>query len=157
MNKWTAALAGLSMAIAVTANAGDHDHSSRGGGIEGVWLQQVTLRDCATGAAMFDPFPAINTFHVGGTMSEHGSRMPPSIRNSGQGVWKQVGRNRFTSRFIFQRFDLNGFYIGTQEVTRKMALSNDGVTLESTARTKIVDAGGVLINQGCATEVARRF
>jgi hypothetical protein len=157
MNKWAIAAAALTMGLAGPLHAGDRHHWKHADGIEGVWLLDVTLRNCASGAPLFEPFPTINTYHEGGTMSEHGSRMPPAARNSGQGVWKQVARHRFTSRFLFQRFDPNGFYLGTQEVTRKMELSNDGETLEIDAKVKIVDASGAVLSQGCATEVGRRF
>lgn len=129
-----------------------------GRSIKGVWVMEVTLTNCATGAPIgVPPFKAINTFHEGGTLSEHGSRFGPATRNSGQGVWKQVGRNRFASRFIFQRFDANGLYIGTQEVKRSSTLSDDGKTLSSTASVRIVDQNGVLLVTGCATEEGPRF
>ena len=54
------------------------------------------------------------------------------MRNSGQGVWKQVGRDSYTSRFLFERFDVNGLFIGVQEVERKMTLSSDGDSLSMT-------------------------
>lgn len=157
MNKWAMAAAALTIGLGSSLHAGAHDHSRYGASIEGVWIMQVTLRNCATGAPLFEAFPTVNTYHEGGTMSEHGSRMSPAARNSGQGVWKQVGRNRFTSRFLFQRFDPNGLYLGTQEVSRKMTLSNDRETLEITAAVKIVDASGAVLTQGCATEVGHRF
>jgi hypothetical protein len=126
--------------------------------VEGVWLAQVTLTNCATGAPVGVPeFAAINTFHEGGTLTEHGARFSPALRNNGQGVWKQTGPSRFASRFVFQRFDVNGFYIGTQEVTRKSILSDDGQTLSTTAEVKILAADGTLIASGCAKEAAHRF
>jgi hypothetical protein len=156
MNKWVLALA-LASGLWGIANADEGDHGQHGDRIQGVWKMEVTLRSCATGAALFEPFQAVNTFHEGGTMSEHGSRFSPATRNSGQGVWKQVGRNRYTSRFLFQRFDVNGFFVGTQEVSRRMALSNDGDTMEVTAKVKIIDALGVVLTEGCSTEIGHRF
>ena len=154
----TAAAAALLVSTAGATDLDGFGHHSRRGSIEGVWIQQVTLLSCATGTPIgVPPFQAINTFHEGGTLSEHGSRFSPALRNSGQGVWKQVGRNRFTSRFIFERFDVNGLYIGTQEVDRKTTMSDDGKTLSSTAKVRIVDMNGVLLLQGCATEEGRRF
>ena len=156
MNKWIAALA-LAGGLWGIANADDREHGQYGARLQGVWKMEVTLRNCATGAALFDPFQAVNTFHEGGTMSEHGARFAPTTRNSGQGEWRQVGRNRFTSRFLFQRFDVNGFFVGTQEVSRKMVLSDDGDSLDITAKVKIIDALGVVLIEGCSTEVGRRF
>ena len=158
MNKLATAAAAAVLMLS-TAGATDLDgfgHHRRS--VEGVWVMEVTLTNCATGAPIgVPPFAAINTFHEGGTLSEHGARFGSATRNSGQGVWKQVGRNRFTSRFLFQRFDANGLYIGTQEVHRKSTLSDDGKTLSSTATVRIVDQNGVLLVQGCAREEGQRF
>ena len=155
----TAAAAAVFMVS--TAGATDLDGFGHryGKSIVGVWLQEVTLVTCATPGTPIGvpPFKALNTFHEGGTLSEHGARFSPALRNTGHGVWKQVGRNRFTSRFIFQRFDVNGLYIGTQEVDRKSTLSDDGKTISSTASVRIVDQNGVLLVQGCATEEGTRF
>jgi hypothetical protein len=132
-----AALAALTISAAGATELDGFGHSWRSGSIEGVWLMDVTFVNCATGAPVGVPtFPAVNTFHDGGTMSEHGARLSPALRNSGQGVWKQTGRNRYTSRFLFQRFDANGLFIGTQEVTRKLTLSGDGNTLSTTAGSR---------------------
>ena len=156
MKAWVIAAAA---ALAVSgAGATDLDRSGHGKSIHGVWVTEVTLVICATGAPVgAPPFKAINTFHKGGTMSEHGSRFSPALRNSGQGVWKQVGRNSYTSRFLFQRFDVNGLFIGTQEVERRMTLADDGDSFSATAAVRILDADGALVLQGCATEEGERF
>ena len=158
MKAWVIAAAA---ALAVSgAGATDLDHSGRSyaKSIHGVWVTDVTLVICATGAPVGVPtFKAINTFHTGGTMSEHDSRFSPALRNSGQGVWKRVGPGSYTSRFLFQRFDVNGLYIGTQEVQRRMTLSADGDSFSATATVRILDAAGVLVLQGCATEEGQRF
>jgi hypothetical protein len=151
-----AAAAALMISAAGATDLEGFGHHRRS--IEGVWIMEVTLLNCATGTpAGPPPFPAINTFHEGGTLSEHGGRFGPATRNNGQGVWKQVGRNRYTSRFIFQRFDANGLYIGTQEVDRRSTLSDDGKALSSTADVRIIDQNGVLLVRGCASEQGERF
>ena len=38
--------------------------------LEGVWAMSLTLRDCASGAALGPPFRSLLTFHSGGTLSE---------------------------------------------------------------------------------------
>src|SRR5262245_8437679 len=114
MKTWVIAAAA---AFAVSGAGATDLERSETGSIRGVWITEGTLVNCATGAPVgVPPFQAINTFHKGGTMSEHGSRFSPALRNSGQGVWKQLGRYSFKSRFLFERFDVNGLFIGTQEV-----------------------------------------
>jgi hypothetical protein len=156
MNRWTIAAAAFSVALATPSFAEEDGRNRKDTDIQGVWIMQVTLRHCVTGAALLESFPAINTFHEGGTLTEHGSRMPPAARNTGQGVWKKLGRDRYSSRFLFQRFDPNGLYIGTQQVSRRILFADDG-TLQITARVKIIDASGAVMNEGCATEVGERF
>ena len=159
MNKLCVAAAAVVLVLAARAGVASDDHPRRAPSIEGVWLMEVTLRICATGEVAPVPnaiFPAINTFHEGGTMSEHGARFSPATRNSGQGIWKRTGRNTFKSRFLFQRFDVNGFFIGMQDSTRRMTLSDDGNSLSVTATTTITDASGVVLVSGCATEEGQR-
>lgn len=165
MNKLFLAAAAVVLVLPASAGIASDDHGRRAPHIEGVWLMEVTLRvrradgSCATDEVAPVPnpiFPAINTFHKGGTMSEHGARFSPATRNFGQGIWTRTGRNTFTSRFLFQRFDVNGFFIGMQDSTRRMTLSDDGNSLSVTATTTITDASGVVLVRGCATEEGQR-
>jgi hypothetical protein len=153
-----AAVAALATAAALANDAGRSAPSTHRSRVVGVWISQVTLVNCATGAPIGVPeFAAINTFHDGGTLSEHGARFSPALRNNGQGTWRHTGWNRVASRFVFQRFDVNGIYIGTQEVSRKSVLSDDDQVLTSVADVRILAADGTLIATGCATETGRRF
>jgi len=156
-----AAVAVVAIAMQAGAYANDADsQEQRTPHIKGVWLLEVTLRNCATGEVAPVPnpvFPALNTFHEGGTMSEHGSRLSPALRGVGQGVWKRTGHKTFESRFVFQLFDVNGLFTGTQDVKRTMRLSDDGASLSMKADVAITDPNGVLLLRGCATEVGERL
>ena len=146
------------LALLVPFQAGlASDHAQRS--IVGVWSLEVTLRVCATGAPVpgVDPFPALNTFHQGGTLTEFGTRFSPATRNVGQGVWKKTGRFTYQSHFVFQRFDANGLYIGDQDVRRTSRLSPDGAWLTTEATVEIRDANGVVVMRGCATEDGSRI
>lgn len=159
MNKLILAAAAAVLTLPASAGLASDDHGRRALYVEGVWLTEVTLRDCVTGnvAPVPNPiFPAINTFHWGGTMSEHGARFSPAARNSGQGIWKRTGRNTFKSRFLFQRFDVNGFFIGMQDVTRTLTLSDGGNSFSASANVSITDASGAVLVRGCATEEGER-
>ena len=78
MNAMTKLATAAAAAVLLTSTAGatgpdglGHRH---GRSIVGVWLMEVTLTNCATGASIgVPPFKAINTFHEGGTLSEHGA------------------------------------------------------------------------------------
>jgi hypothetical protein len=159
-----AAIAALTVAIQADVSAQDqvqafgHDDHRRPN-IEGVWSKVVTLRNCVTGEVAPVPnpiFPAINTFHAGGTMSEHGARFSPATRNSGQGIWKRIGRRSFATRTLWQNFDANGFFSGTFDVRTTQVLSPDGNSSDTTASFTITDPNGVVLVRGCATEVGQR-
>src|ERR1700754_408665 len=58
-------------------------------GLQGAWAVQVTLRDCATNAALGAPFNSLVSFHDGGTLSESAASLAFATgqRGSGQGSW----------------------------------------------------------------------
>jgi hypothetical protein len=140
----------------VQGSAFAHGPGSRN--IEGLWKVEVTLRDCATGAVAPVPnpiFPTLNTFHAGGTESEHGSRFSPALRGSGQGIWKRTGARTYVLRTMFQTFDVNGFLTGDQDIRSTITLSNDGNS--STYTTNVtVNRIGLPPILGCATSVGQR-
>ena len=76
---------------------------------------------------------------------------------SGEGVWNKVGRLKYFSHFIFQRFDATGLYLGDQEVRRISRLSPDGQWLTAEASVEIRNAAGVVVARGCATEEGPRL
>ncbi len=159
MNKLILAAAAVVLTLPASAGLASGDHGRRVLHIEGVWVTEVTLRNCATGEVAPVPipiFPAINTFHWGGTMSEHGARFSPALRNSGQGIWKRTGPRTFKKRFLFQRFDVNGFFIGMQDVAGTMTLSDDGQSFSTTGAVTLTDASGAVVVRGCATEEGQR-
>lgn len=131
--------------------------------IVGAWQVEVTLRvdaqDCTTAALVTfppNPFPSLNTFHEGGTMSETGSRSPPSMRSPGHGVWKQVGRKRYSTRNTFQSFDANGLLAADMDLRSDIKLSRDGSRFTGVTRLTRVDTSGNVF-LFCATLEGVRF
>ena len=131
--------------------------------IVGTWQVEVTVRvhaaDCTTAAPVPfgpNPFPSLNTFHRGGTVSETGSRSPPSLRGPGHGVWKRTGTQTFSSRFTFQGFDANGFLATNMDVRSDYTVSADGGTLEGVSRLQFSDVSGNVV-PFCATLQGVRF
>lgn len=131
--------------------------------IVGAWQVEFTLRvdatDCKTAPLVTfppNPFPSLNTFHEGGTMSETGSRSPPSMRSPGHGVWKQVGRNRYTARNTFQSFDANGLLAADMDLRSDLKLSRNGSRFTGVSRLTRVDTSGNVF-LFCATLKGVRF
>lgn len=149
---------GAAICLAQSSTFADEDRRTRRHDLEGAWTVEVTLRDCVTGAVAPVPnpvFPTLNTFHKGGTMSEHGGRFSPATRGSGHGVWKRTGARTFELRFMFQMFDVNGLLTGDQDVRTTVELSGDGNSSTGTARVTVNRIGLPPI-LGCATSVGQR-
>jgi len=122
----------------------------------GVWLTQVTRRNCDTG----EPIAATNriqvTFAEGGTFLE---TIGPSIfRSPGNGIWKREhGWNEYSSALRFMRFDAAGSFIGSGVVRAALTLDETGDHYTSTATNDVLDVNGNVIGSGCATSVSTRF
>jgi hypothetical protein len=145
--------------VAIQADVVTEQRLQRPAAIEGVWTKEVTLRNCATGEVAPVPnpiFPAINTFHAGGTMSEHGARFSPATRTQGQGIWKRIGRRTFSARALWHTFDASGLFSGTFDVSSIQTVSADGNSITTAATFTITDPTGVVLVRGCATEVGQR-
>lgn len=124
--------------------------------LEGVWNNQVTLRNCQTGAEI-RTIVGMNTFARGGTTQETGVGTAPSLRSPGHGVWSYQFGRRFFSVLQFFRFNPDGTYAGTQKVRKQIELSRFGSNFTATVAVEIFDANGNLVGTGCATETAARF
>ena len=122
----------------------------------GVWLTQVTRRNCETG----DPIGATSqsqlTFAKGGTLLE---TVGPSIfRSPGNGIWKREhGRNEYSFAQRFMRFDAAGSFVGSGVVRVALTLDETGDHYTSTATNDVLDVNGNVIASGCATSVSTRF
>lgn len=131
--------------------------------LEGAWQVVVTLRvdatDCTTAAIVgvgLNPFPSFNTFHRGGTMSEFGTRSPPSSRTSGHGVWQRTGYRTFEYRAAFFSFDANGLLAATMDVGADVELARKGDTFEGVSRLVRTDLSGNEL-RFCATLSGERI
>jgi hypothetical protein len=122
----------------------------------GVWLTQVTRRNCDTG----EPIGATNriqlTFAEGGTFLE---TIGPSIfRSPGNGIWKREhGWNEYSYALRFMRYDAAGVFIGSGVVRGGITLDETGDHYTATATNDVLDVNGNVIGSGCATSVSTRF
>jgi len=122
----------------------------------GVWLTQVTRRNCDTG----EPIAATNrsqvTFAEGGTFLE--TIGPSIIRSPGNGIWKREhGWNEYSYALRFMRFDAAGSFVGSGVVRVALTLDETGDHYTSTATNDVLDVNGNVIGSGCATSVSTRF
>lgn len=164
-------MATLGLMITLLAGAGGRgsaqssNSDSSGLRIEGTWLIQVTLRNCATGA----PLGSVNsivTFAPGGTLIETpgGVNFAPGQRSDGQGFWRHAAGHTYAQRFVaLIRFDTPpnpptspGFLAGWQTVTHTVELV-DADNLSSSGTNELFDMNGNLYRSGCSTAVGRRF
>jgi hypothetical protein len=142
----------------------------------GAWVIQVTLRDCATDAAIAPPFNSLVTFHRGGTLSESAGSLGLALgqRSSGHGIWNHLGGRRYHQRMVaLINFDTPanlpgtpgfnpslpvspGFFAGWQTVTHTIRIT-DTDHLTSSGTNDFYKASGELYRSGCSTAVAQRF
>ena len=121
--------------------------------IVGTWIAEVTISNCQPGN-IITKVQALNTFNQGGTMMEAGNSI---LRGPGQGKWERVSGNRYSSVFMFFRFNADGTYAGFQKVRRFHALDYGGQRLTTTSTFEIFNADGIRIATACASETATRL
>jgi hypothetical protein len=122
----------------------------------GVWVTQVTRRNCETGEPIAAPGNSQNTFAKGGTLLE---TIGPSIfRSPGNGIWKrESGLNEYSFALRFMRYDAAGSFVGSGVVRAALTLDETGDHTTSTATNDVLDVNGNVIGSGCATSVSTRF
>jgi len=129
----------------------------------GTWQFEMTVRadasDCTTATPIPfgpNPFPALVSFHEGGTLNEYASRSSPSIRSTGFGSWEQSGRHRYDARYTFMEFDANGLLWRTMVIKSNIRLENNGEQYTAVSRLELTDVSGNVLNF-CATANGARF
>jgi len=152
----------VATAVVVGISSGTFAGDGRKGGdytahLQGAWATQVTVRNCVSGDVLAGPFPGLSTFHQGGTQSETAAGTPTVRRGPGTGLWYRTGKHSFTSKFVFQRFDLNGFLIGTQEVIATQEIAEGSTQGTAVAKLLLLDVNGAQVGTGCATAELKRI
>ena len=122
----------------------------------GVWVTQVTRRNCETGEPIGATGRIQLTFAEGGTLLE--TIGPSTIRSPGNGIWKREhGWNEYSYALRFMRYDAAGSFIGSGVVRVAITLDETGNHYTSTATNDVLDVNGNVIGSGCATSVSTRF
>ncbi|MEP6703451.1 MAG: hypothetical protein ABJB34_01475 [Acidobacteriota bacterium] len=125
-------------------------------GLEGSWDVLVTPYNCLTGVPATTT-PSMLTFNQGGTMTEIGSRIAPSLRGPGHGVWFHGVNGEFSGTFQFFRFNADGTLAGRQVVIQSIMLDRDGNGFTSESTAKVLDVAGNVLSRNCSAGVATRF
>jgi hypothetical protein len=168
-------LAGALLVTSATTGLAQSNESASRSGLEGAWLVQVTLRNCATNASL-GSVNSLVTFHRGGTMSESASSPAFAIgqRSDGHGNWTFDGDHTYGQRMVnLINFDTApnlpgmpgfnpslpvspGFFAGWQTVTHTVELV-DANHITSSGTNAFYKADGTVYRTGCSTAVATRF
>jgi hypothetical protein len=131
--------------------------------IVGTWQFEMTVRvdapDCPNSPQIPfgpNPFPALISYHEGGTLNEYGSRSPPSVRSTGFGAWKKTGSKKYKAVDTFMEFDSNGLLWRTMVIKSELRLNNKGNKYSGINRLELTDVSGNVL-KFCATVEAVRF
>jgi hypothetical protein len=139
--------------------------SQAGATVEGVWLVQVTLRNCDTGAPMGPPFTSLLTFAHGGTVVETPGSLAfaPGQRSNGHGYWAHDGGRRYSQQMVALLLFTTppgpgtpGFEAGWQMITQAVDLV-DADHIESEGQNWFYRSNGELYRSGCSTATGSRF
>lgn len=91
------------MAVILVMSFGTAVHAQGEGNpplLEGAWLVNVQVRDCATQAPLGPPFMSLVTFHEGGTLTELAGSpaFAAGQRSAGTGTWVRTGARTYLQR-----------------------------------------------------------
>jgi hypothetical protein len=166
----------LTAAFLVAASVRAGAQSDERGSLAGTWGVKVTLRDCATGAALGPPFNSLVTFHDGGTISESAASLAfaPGQRSPGHGTWTRKRGHAYGQEMIaLILFDTEPNLPGTPTFDPTKPVSPGffagwvtvSHTVRFTAADRIASSGtngfyktnGELYRSGCSTATGERF
>jgi hypothetical protein len=128
--------------------------------IEGVWLVTATPRNCITGIEFPEfVFETLFTFHKGGTMSVWvQSSMLTVTRSPSHGLWQRdQGWSDYSYRFVHLRYDDSGSFIGKQDTSGILDMSESGYEFTAEGSNTFFDADGNPQGGGCASLVGKRY
>ena len=144
------------------AQSGPASHAKN---VEGVWLVQVTQRNCETNAAL-GSFNSLVTFDHDGIVIESpgGVAFAPGQRSNGHGTWTRDSQDTVVQRMVaLVLFDTPpnppvspGFRKGWQMITHTVDLTGPD-TLVSAGTARFFDSNGELYRSGCSTAIGERF
>jgi hypothetical protein len=155
---------GVAFALSTATAATAQPDRSEGRSVEGVWYVQVTIRDCATGAALAPPVNSLVTFADGGTIHESvsGGGFAPGQRSDGHGTWAHKRGHTYDQRFVsLINFATApgpgpGFEAGWMKVHHTVEVV-DADHIQSAGTNTFYRLTGDVYRTGCSTATGTRF
>ena len=155
---------GVALMLPAARAASAQQSASEARTVQGVWYVQVTIRDCATGAALAPPVNSLVTFAAGGTIHESvsGGGFAPGQRSDGHGTWAHKGGRTYDQRFAaLINFSSNpgpgpGFEAGWMKVEHTVEVI-DADHIESAGGNTFYRRTGEVYRTGCSTATGTRF
>jgi hypothetical protein len=155
---------GVALILSAATTAAAQQSSAQGRTVQGVWFVQVTIRDCATGAALAPAVNSLVTFATGGTLHESvgGGGFAPGQRSDGHGTWAHRGGQTYDQRFVSV---INfatapgqgpGFEAGWMKVHHTLTMI-DADHIESAGTNSFYRLNGEVYRTGCSTATGTRF
>jgi hypothetical protein len=123
-------------------------------GLEGTWFANVTNIDCQSSTPI-STFRALYMFsHDGSYTSEAAFFAPSPRRSSGLGAWQHSQAHTYSAIFWFFRYNPDGSFFSTREVTQTIQLNGD--QFSSMDKVTEYDANDHVISTGCAVSIGKR-
>ena len=123
--------------------------------MEGVWESAVSLKDCASGAAVDTLKVATIVHHGGGLTSDDSS--PPTSRGTAFGQWKRGADNIYTFKLRFMEFNPDGSLAGALSAQRNLTLGASGDSLSGTLTAQVLAVDGSVLQSICGSETGARI
>ena len=158
----TLAILAIAIAVAVSQATAIGQDQAPDRSLVGVWLVEITPRNCATG----EPMPtaagkALYTFHDDGTMSVSFVNNSLTLeRTAAHGLWQRdLGWSEYSFKFIHYRRNITtGAFAGKQEGGGALVLAASGDEFTTDGGSQGFDVNGNPVGTGgCSNSVGTRF
>ncbi len=124
--------------------------------IEGLWDSQANIINPQTGATL-RTFRGLTMFIQGGSLTATNNQpATPTTTGPQFGRWEYLGHKQYTASFRFFRFNADGSFAGSQQVTRTFTVANGAQSFTGTLKLEILDASDNVIQMGQGTETSVR-
>ena len=122
------------------------------GALDGVWVVNVTVTNCQTGA-LIRTVGSLQAFHRDGSVVETANT---ASRGISEGTWHPAGGHMYDATYWFFRYTATGTFASIAKVTDKITLRSDG-KFTSVGTVEDFDANGNSISIGCFVHSADRL
>lgn len=145
-----------SSAINISPDDSPTESASRAHRIEGLWDEQVTVRDCTSGAVLMVT-RGTNLFARSGALTAV-NNAPPMILGLALGQWWHESRGYyFGAKMRLNRFNPDGSFVGIREIEREITLDNAADKLTGNLTARDYDTDDNLLHTTCGSEAGTRI